>query len=112
MNNEYQDRGNKKWSAMLLPEHRERLRQMAKDEHKVVRPRLDADQWEDLNYKLQSALMEKRIITMIYFQNNSLVNVTGKVLKHDPITHTLHIQESHNCSLRIKLSDIVDVIDL
>ncbi len=111
MNNEYQDRGNKKWSAMLLPEHRERLRQMAEDEHKVVRPRLDADQWEELNYKLQSALMEKRTITIMYVQNNTLVNTTGIILKHDPVTHTLYLQENTTFSIRIKLSDIVNVLD-
>ncbi len=112
MNNEYQDRGNKKWSAMLLPEHRERLRQMAEDEQKVVKPRLDADQLEDLNYKLQAALIEKRIITITYFKNHSLINVTGMIIKCDLINYILHIKENDDLLTRIHLSNITEANDL
>ncbi len=110
MNKEYQDRGNKKWSAMLLPEHRERLRQMAEDEQKLVKPRLDADQWEDLNYKLQAALIEKRIVTITHFKHDALVNVTGIISKCDPINRILHVQEGEH-PIKIKLSNIIEVRD-
>ncbi len=111
MNNGYQDRGNKKWSAMLLPEHRERLRQMAEDEQKIVKPRLDADQWEDLNYKLQAALTEKRIITITYFKHDTLVNVTGIISKCDLINRMLYVKEDEH-PIKIKLSNIIEVKDI
>ncbi len=111
MNNGYQDRGNKKWSAMLLPEHRERLRQMAEDEQKVVKPRLDADQWEDLNYKLQTAMLEKRTINIMYFKNDALNNVTGTAFKYDSITSTLQVKENNDFTIKIQLSDIIDIAD-
>lgn len=110
MNNGYQDRGNKKWSAMLLPEHRERLRQMAEDEQKVIKPRLDADQWEDLNYKLQAALIEKRIVTITHFKHDALVNVVGIISKCDLINRMLHVQEDEHL-IKIKLSNIIEVRD-
>ncbi|GGJ11649.1 YolD-like family protein [Paenibacillus hunanensis] len=110
MSNGYQDRGNKKWSAMLLPEHRERLRQMAENEQKVVKPRLDADQWEDLNYKIQAALIEKRIITITHFKHDAVIDVAGTISKYDPINRTLHVQEDERL-IKIKLSNIIEVRD-
>ncbi|MEW4370081.1 YolD-like family protein [Paenibacillus kandeliae] len=106
MNNEYQDRGNKKWSAMLLPEHRDRLRQMALNEHNINRPTLDADQQEELNHQLHTCLAEQSQVRIVYFQKQAWAEVMGIIQKCDMLQRMLYVIDSDLQITKVRLHDI------
>ncbi|WP_411347190.1 YolD-like family protein [Paenibacillus sp. WLX2291] len=106
MNNEYQDRGNKKWSAMLLPEHRDRLRQMAEDERKVKRPSLDDDQWQELNHQLQTCLTGQYQVRIVYFERQAWVEAIGSIKKCDMLERLLYMFKHDAQVITISLHDI------
>ncbi|WP_107841385.1 YolD-like family protein [Metasolibacillus meyeri] len=67
------DRGNKKWSAMMLSEHVEMLRDLEKEE---VQPITRAEwELEDLQQIVHYALHTKAIIRLILWEENEIVGV-------------------------------------
>lgn len=96
----------KKWSAMLLPQHRERLQQMAADEYNVSPPRLDQDQLEELHYQLQAAIAEQRWIQVTYFKDYSWATAMGQIQKYDPFNGMLQVIDASSITIKIDLKQI------
>lgn len=55
----FTDRGNKKWTAMMLPEHIKELRQDEADYDKVTQPLLDEYDLQSMQEEVQRALTSK-----------------------------------------------------
>lgn len=58
-NAKYYDRGNKKWTALMLTEHLKELRQDEKDYNKVSRPQLDEFDLQNMQEEVDRALTSK-----------------------------------------------------
>lgn len=55
----FTDRGNKKWTAMMLPEHIKELRQDEENYNKVSRPQLDEFDLQTMQEEVERALTSK-----------------------------------------------------
>jgi len=57
-NDNLRDRGNIKWTSLMLPEHVEILKDMWKEDERVEKGILDEDQAVEIDFKLQMAIKD------------------------------------------------------
>ena len=79
----FKDRGNKKWTAMMLIEHRDRLKELKSHEDDKKKPILDDQEKEVINYRLQQALQNNLAVEIKYYENKSFKTVNGRIEKVD-----------------------------
>ena len=96
------DRGKKKWTAMMLPEHIEELRKWQEDMDKVKRPELDEFDLETMQEEVARALtsgLETRITTWVdgqfHYHRGVVQEVSTQYLRYeDPFgKHRIPIHE-------------------
>lgn len=58
-----QDRGNKKWTALVLPEHRTMLIHLHKEQTQIETPFLDEHQYEQIDKAIRTAVITKEWVT-------------------------------------------------
>jgi hypothetical protein len=66
------DRGDIKWTSLMLTEHREALKKLKQEENNTNKPELDEQQLEEMNYLIQNAVKEKTRVRIIYFKENRI----------------------------------------
>ncbi|MDN4608682.1 YolD-like family protein [Sporosarcina highlanderae] len=75
------DRGRIKWTAMMLPEHVEQLRDWQKEDQHQIRQQPDEQQMEEWNYQIQEAIERNLSLTVHYWQDQKVKTVKGFVSK-------------------------------
>jgi len=108
--NMIRDRGNIKWTSMMLPEHVKLLRDWSEEDTYQEKPVLDEQQLEQFNETLCMAMEEHMEIVFTYYKDHFLHTCSGFVHYIDPIRHTLRIvDEETGGRLELPLLSIVDV---
>ena len=102
------DRGNIKWSAMMLTEHKEELEKWARETRKEKKPIIDEQKLEEINYLLYQSLREGTSLWVNYFNNGEFTNLKGVVKDYYPIRKEI-LFECKNENIQLALSNIVDV---
>lgn len=101
------DRGNIKWTAMMMPEH-----QMLKDywdsTERKQKPVLDVQEIQQINMKLQLAIHNDLTVEIKYFDNHDYQRVRGKLSKVDALNKSIEL--SNDGYYNISLEDILDVV--
>ncbi|MDW0115500.1 YolD-like family protein [Sporosarcina thermotolerans] len=77
------DRGRIKWTAMMLPEHVEQLRDWQKEDQHQLRQQPDEQQMEEWNYQIQEAIERNLQLTVHYWQDQRIMIVSGIIGKID-----------------------------
>ncbi|WP_050748602.1 YolD-like family protein [Halothermothrix orenii] len=77
------DRGNIKWSSLMLVEHREKLKQLIKGEKEVLKPELDEHILDEMNKILGKALEKKLAVSLEYYKNRNLYKVSGYIEEYN-----------------------------
>jgi len=77
------DRGNKKWTAMMLIEHRKRLKELKESEKDKEKPILDDQEKAAINSKLQQALKNNLAVKIKYYDNKRFKTAAGRIDKVD-----------------------------
>jgi len=73
------DRGNQKWTSMMIPEHVNMLNQMWKELEYKDKPTLDEQQIEENANKLQFAVYHHRLVEVKYFADHDFHFIKGKL---------------------------------
>lgn len=73
------DRGTKKWTSLMLPEHVEALRKMWREMEYKEKPALDEQQLQENEFKLKSALQNKLKARITYFIDHDFEFVEGLI---------------------------------
>lgn len=73
------DRGSKKWTTMMLPEHGEMLKKLQKEYYLEEKPILDEQHLERLQFLLIKALENDFTIKITYFIDGKYFHEKGKV---------------------------------
>lgn len=100
-----QDRGMKKWTAMMLPEHQEQLKSMWIDQQKHERPTIDEQELEEFNKVASLAYAYTYVVRITYcvkhvYDESDICEVTGTI-KHVN-SHMQTIEVANAC---IRLDD-------
>lgn len=75
------DRGRIKWTAMMLPEHVEQLRDWQKEDQHQIREQPDEQQLEEWNYQIREAVERDLSLTVHYWQDEKVMTASGIVRK-------------------------------
>jgi hypothetical protein len=95
------DRGNKKWTAMMLIEHRERLKKLKEHEDDREKPILDDQEKAVINSRLHQALENDLKIKIKYYRNKRFKTIYGRIKKVDVNRREIVISD-----------EVIDVEDL
>jgi len=79
----FKDRGNKKWTAMMLIEYRKRLKKLKESEKDRKKPILDDQEKAAINSKLQHALENNLPVKIKYYDNKRFKTAAGRIDKVD-----------------------------
>lgn len=77
MDNQNRDRGNIKWTAMMLPEHVKLLREWQAEDAYVPEPQHDEYDYDELAHQIQTAFQTNSELSIQYWQNGSTFEVEG-----------------------------------
>ena len=100
------DRGTIKWTAMMLPEHVQKIREWKQESYAEVSRELTEWELEDLQQTIDQAVTQQKIVTLTVWESIKYVQWTGTIqalnpdkqeltletitkIKHIPI-HTIH----------------------
>ena len=100
----FKDRGNKKWTAMMLVKHRKELKELKEHEDDKEKPTLDDQEKEVINTKLQQAIHNNLAITIKYYENKSFKTITGTIKKTDVNKGVIFINDQ-----KIKVENLVGI---
>ncbi|MCG7343089.1 YolD-like family protein [Sporosarcina sp. ACRSL] len=85
------DRGRIKWTAMMLPEHVEQLREWQKEDGLQIRQQPDEQQLEQWNYQIHEAAERKLQLSVQYWNDAKVAEGKGYIKKIDALEGTLHL---------------------
>ncbi|MFP4660939.1 MAG: YolD-like family protein [Halanaerobiales bacterium] len=102
------DRGNIKWSSLMLTEHREKLEKLLQRDQDIEKPELDEQQLQEMDRSLKKALEFKQLIKVKYYKNHSFKEYQGKVLKYNTISHIITIKGSED-EYNLNVYNIIDI---
>ncbi|HCV0585761.1 TPA: YolD-like family protein [Staphylococcus aureus] len=92
-----QGRGKIKWQAFAtLPQQFEILEQIIKDQNKIEKPLLTHDSLDNLDQVFQIKIQNDELCTISYWEDGSISNYTGKILKIDTINGYFTFYDSTN----------------
>lgn len=97
------DRGMIKWTSMMLPEHKEVLKEALKENNHKEKPILDEQQLAENERMLQEAIENGLEVSIRYFKNHDFHVAEGKV-SFLQLGEYLQINNA-----KIKLNEIIEV---
>ena len=103
------DRGNIKWTAMMLTEHREALERLAEKTKERVKPEVDQQKLEEMNGLLCQSLAQGSSVQITYFQSSNFHRVGGTLKAYHPIHRELLLEDEAGNEITLLLENIVDV---
>jgi len=89
---EVKDRGNIKWTAMMLMEHKVMLREWGESQDDVEPPNHDEDDLSLIAETLYRAMIEKEAVQLIYWKDKRHHEVTGTVKRIDALRKAVLIE--------------------
>ena len=101
------DRGNIKWTSLMLVEHRKKLEELKESENDKIRIELDEQIYELFDYRIKSAIKEKIKVKITYFDNKDYKNITTYIKKFDKQRNSLKIAKGKISEILLK--DVIDI---
>ncbi|QDQ01178.1 YolD-like family protein [Lysinibacillus fusiformis] len=77
------DRGNMKWTAMMLPEHLTMIKAWREEQFAEAPRELVEWELEELQRKIQQVTTMKKLVTLTLWDNNTLHDETGLITATD-----------------------------
>ncbi|MDR0138491.1 YolD-like family protein [Metabacillus idriensis] len=103
------DRGNIKWTSMMLPEHVKILRELEIEQGYAAKPSVDEQQLEHFNELISLAMEENRELAFTYYENHGFHVQEGHVHYVDPIRGCIRIVNAEEARFDLPLNKITDI---
>ena len=87
------DRGTKKWTSLMLPEHIEALKKLREEEEWKEKPIIDEHLIEEINLTMQLSLKDDLTIEVEYFKDHDYHKIKGKLLAVDPLLNYVRFKD-------------------
>jgi len=101
------DRGTKKWTSIMLPEHAKMLEYIWSESEHKDKPILDEQQLMENEMLLQRAIQNDLEIEVTYFKDHDFHTAKGEVMFIQ--TQNRYLRLDH---IKINLDDIIEVVVL
>lgn len=85
------DRGTKKWTSLMLPEHLAALNEMWKEQEYELMPEIDEQQIMENNLLLEDALENELEVSIMYFADHDYKTMSGHLLMIDPLNKIIYL---------------------
>ncbi|MFZ7103916.1 MAG: YolD-like family protein [Peptococcaceae bacterium] len=102
------DRGAVKWSALMLPEHKQLLEEFYAEQNYVEKPNLDQDKCAEINNILTEALKNNLRVKIEIYHDHALRTITGLIKKYDPAEQSIKVAGPGREEIKIYLNQIAD----
>ncbi|MFC2948128.1 YolD-like family protein [Virgibacillus sediminis] len=102
------DRGTKKWTSLMMPEHIQLLNQMWEEKEYKEKPILDEQKMQDINAQLQLAIHNNLTVNIKYYARHDYETVQGKLLKIDLLNKQIQLNDEDGTV--IPLDCVLDII--
>lgn len=96
------DRGNIKWTSLMLTEHREKLEELFEHENDIEKPILDEQQLERLDILIREAVRDQFSVKVLYYKSRRLHESKGKIIVKD---NFLYLNEK-----KLIKDNIIDIV--
>lgn len=106
-NDDIKDRGTKKWTSLMLPEHVEALKRLFAEEEHKEKPLLDEQKKIEIDLILQTALHRDETVEIKYYADDDYQSMKGKLIMIDTLNS--HLRLESDTLEDIPLQDIIDV---
>lgn len=103
-----QDRGSKKWVAMMLPEHVKLLREYAVEIKKEPRPILDEFDYELIEEQIALAMKRNVEVKTKRWKDGEFIYNRGTIQWIDLARRTIELEDAFR-SFELSIHEIVDV---
>ena len=100
----FKDRGNKKWTAMMLIDHRKRLKEFKEHEDDREKPILDDQEKAVINSGLRQALQSNLNIVINYYEDKRFKTTVGKIDEFDVNNRVIWIN-----GIKIPIENLLEV---
>ena len=98
------DRGTKKWTSIMLPEHAKMLEYIWNESEHKDKPILDEQQKIENDLMLQGAIHDNSIVEIKYFKDHDFRTFKGRVSYIDMDSRSFKVG-----SVQIELDDVIGV---
>ena len=102
------DRGTKKWTSIMMPEHIKMLEDMWKEADRKMKPTMDEQLQVEFGMKLQLALKDDLTVEVKYYADYDFKKIKDKIIFIDSINRNLQFRNGDN----VCIDDIIDVVIL
>jgi len=102
-----EDRGNIKWTSLMLVEHRKKLEELKHSEKKREKPDLDQQIYEVLNYKIKEAFEKNLEVKITYYKKSDYQEINTYIKKFDANQKKLYLTDRQ--VKQISFENIVDI---
>jgi hypothetical protein len=103
------DRGNIKWTSLMLPDHVSMLKRELHDSKKVKKPILDEQQIEDMENRICDSMEHIYPLLITVYDEGFFREIEGYVHCINPYNKQLHVKDLKGDTNFIKFMDIVDM---
>ncbi|MCF8001048.1 MAG: YolD-like family protein [Halanaerobiales bacterium] len=87
------DRGNIKWTSLMLVEHRKKLEELKNNENKREKPDLDQQIYEVFNYRIKEAIEKQYKVKIIYYDDSKYREISTYIKKFDSNQKKLYLTD-------------------
>lgn len=103
-----QDRGSKKWVAMMLPEHLKLIRQYNDDSKKIPKPELNEWDLEAIQESIELAMKRNVEVKIKLWKNGGFTIYVGTLIWVDLNRRLIEMEDTFK-SFSLRLDEIVDI---
>jgi hypothetical protein len=101
------DRGNIKWSSLMLPEHVKELRRYINEKYyDIPEPSIDEQQLEEMNALILEAMEYNIPFTFIIYKNSRLIAINGHIHFIDSIKMEIRIVDLDHILHKVSFSKV------
>lgn len=105
-----QDRGNIKWTSLMMPEHVKWLRNYFGEDGRSDKPEIDDDVVAEIEARIFCAMETGEALTFNVWQNGWRKTIMAEVHYVDPVTRELRMIDANGFAVRVKFEDIIGIM--
>ncbi|HZG70377.1 MAG TPA: YolD-like family protein [Chondromyces sp.] len=103
------DRGNIKWTSIMLPEHVQALKEALIDQEKIPKPILDEQEIQEIEMLILEGMEFDCQLAYTIYHNGFTRTIIGRTHYIDHLKHEIRIKDNHDEVHRIGFDQLINV---